>query len=161
MNRTFLHEQGYGPFFSAFDPFRNIALAKRDHGWIIDYCHCPLEKPVHPNKDCSEAQLRERIKTVVSEGGDEAQGAVGGVWLARVEDAVDYRYARRHAKIARKSEAVYEISAPDLPAQVRRTSATLELPPGATSDRAFMRNGTVLVNVELTRQPQTIRISKG
>src|SRR5918912_1435960 len=24
LNRTFLHHQGYGPFFSEFDPFRNI-----------------------------------------------------------------------------------------------------------------------------------------
>src|ERR1043166_3973828 len=43
MNRTFLHDQGYEPFFSEFDPFRNIQHARRDRGWIIDYCHCPLE----------------------------------------------------------------------------------------------------------------------
>jgi hypothetical protein len=158
MNRTFLHEQGYGPFFSAFDPFRNIALARRDNGWIIDYCHCPLETAVHPNKDCSEAQLRERIETIVSEGGDE-------VWLARVEDAVDYRYARRHAKIERKGPGDYLISAPTLPAPVRRKMVTLELPVATNaaeldsrSLRIARHNGRVMVNVELASQPKTLRI---
>src|SRR6185437_3531583 len=36
LNRTFLHTQGYGPFFSEFDPFRNLQHARRDRGWIID-----------------------------------------------------------------------------------------------------------------------------
>jgi hypothetical protein len=167
MNRTFLHEQGYGPFFSAFDPFRNISLAKRDNGWIIDYCHCPLENAVHPNKDCSEAQLRERIETVVSEGGDE-------VWLARVEDAVDYRYARRHTKIepARNEAAApaslgqeFTVSAPDLPEQVRHRIITLELPEktktihfeGKTLE-IKRKNGRALANVEVSAQPRKIRI---
>jgi peptidoglycan/xylan/chitin deacetylase (PgdA/CDA1 family) len=158
MNRTFLHEQGYGPFFSAFDPFRNIALAKRDNGWIIDYCHCPLEEAVHPNKDCSQAHLRERIETVVSEGGDE-------VWVARVEDAVDYRYARRHTKIQAKGDREYEISAPDLPAQVKRRIVTLELP-ASTKTAHFdgkpvtiaRKNDRALANIEVSSQPRKIRI---
>jgi len=164
MNRTFLHEQGYGPFFSAFDPFRNIALARRDNGWIIDYCHCPLETAVHPNKDCSAAQLRERIETIVSEGADE-------VWLARVEDAVDYRYARRHAKIEPSSATTYRISAPGLPAQVRRKSVTLLLPAdtrAAELDSQALsisrRGGRAMANVELSVQAKTLRLvseSKG
>jgi peptidoglycan/xylan/chitin deacetylase (PgdA/CDA1 family) len=158
MNRTFLHEQGYGPFFSAFDPFRNIALAKRDNGWIIDYCHCPLEKAVHPNKDCSEAQLRERIETVVSEGGDD-------VWLARVEDAVDYRYTRRHTKIDKKGASEYSISAPGLPEQVRRRTLTLELPNDVAAaefdgkQAQIMKRGEqLLLNVEVSKQPRTLRL---
>jgi peptidoglycan/xylan/chitin deacetylase (PgdA/CDA1 family) len=158
MNRTFLHEQGYGPFFSAFDPFRNIALAKRDQGWIIDYCHCPLEQAVHPNKDCSEAQLRERIETVVSEGGDE-------VWLARVEDAVDYRYCRRFAKIEKKAGNEYVISAPDLPRQVRRRMITVELS-GKTEAVEYdsrsvgivRRGERAFVNLELASQGKGFRI---
>lgn len=158
MNRTFLHEQGYGPFFSAFDPFRNISLAKRDNGWIIDYCHCPLEKAVHPNKDCSQAQLRERIETVVSEGGDE-------VWLARVEDAVDYRYTRRHTKIDAKGNGEYEISAPKLPPQVRRRVVTLELPTKTKTVHfdgkpvTIARKGDrALADVEVSTEPRKIRI---
>lgn len=160
MNRTFLHEQGYGPFFSAFDPFRNIALARRDHGWIIDYCHCPLEQAVHPNKDCSEAQLRERIETVCSEGGEE-------VWLARVEDAVDYRYARRHATIEHARDDVYRISAPDLPAAVRKRTITLNLPADTKAvefdgrNIDVRRNGTVTANVEISPDPRKLRLVRG
>ena len=58
INRTPLHDHYYPPFYSAYDPFRNIRQAQELQGWLIDYCHCPLETPVHPNKDCSEAQLR-------------------------------------------------------------------------------------------------------
>ncbi|MCK4983010.1 MAG: polysaccharide deacetylase family protein [Victivallaceae bacterium] len=121
INRTFLHHQGYTPFFSEFNPFRNILHAKRDQGWLIDYCHCPLEEPIHPNKDCSEAQLRERIETIVNEGGDE-------VWLARVEDAVDYRYMRRHTCIQRKGKDIFSIFTEDLPSQVANQGITLQLP---------------------------------
>jgi peptidoglycan/xylan/chitin deacetylase (PgdA/CDA1 family) len=160
LNRTFLHEQGYGPFFSAFDPFRNIALARRDAGWIIDYCHCPLERAVHPNKDCSEAQLRERIETVVGEGGED-------VWLARVEDAVDYRYLRRHVRLEPGSSGEYAVAAPGLPAAVRRRTATLQLPDGTASATLDGRplelqrrgDGKTLVNVDITARPQTLRLA--
>ncbi len=121
MNRTFLHDQGYAPFLSEFDPFRNIAHARRDRGWIIDYCHCPLEKPVHRNKDCSEAQLRERIETVVSEGGDD-------VWLARIEDVVDYRYTRRAAKIEANGDGRFEVKTENLHPAVKRRTLTLSAP---------------------------------
>jgi hypothetical protein len=157
MNRTFLHEQGYGPFFSAFDPFRNIALAKRDNGWIIDYCHCPLEKAVHVNKDCSEAQLRERIETVVSEGGDE-------VWLARIEEAVDYRYVRRYLKIEEKSDGEYVLSAPRLPEAVRWRVATIQLPEGARGasiDGKALEVAGGYVNVEVSVHPKTLQVAKG
>ncbi len=131
LNRTFLHDQGYGPFFSEFDPFRNIQHASRDRGWIIDYCHCPLQEPVHRNKDCSAAELRERIETIVAEGGDQ-------VWLARVEDAVDYRYTRRAARIEAKGEGRFALRVENLPPAVRRRTLTLSAP-GET--RAVELNG--------------------
>jgi hypothetical protein len=92
LNRTALHDQYYPPFFSEFDPFRNIRHAREDGGWIIDYAHCPLETPVHRNKDCSADQLRRRFETVLSEGGEE-------VWCAVPEEALHYHLARRHARI--------------------------------------------------------------
>ena len=92
INRTALHDQYYGPFFSEFDPFRNIRHAQEDGGWIIDYCHCPLEEVVHRNKDCSQAQLRERFETVLDEGGSE-------VWCAVPEEVVFYRLCRRHLRM--------------------------------------------------------------
>ena len=91
LNRTALHDHYYEPFYSEFDPYRNIRHAQADGGWIIDYCHCPLEEPVHPNKDCSEAQLRRRFETVLSEGGD--------VWCAVPEEALFYHLTRRHTQI--------------------------------------------------------------
>ena len=92
INRTALHDHYYEPFYSAYDPYRNIRQAEAVQGWLIDYCHCPLEEPVHPNKDCSEAQLRQRFETVLSEGGDE-------VWCAVPEEALGYHLTRRHARI--------------------------------------------------------------
>ena len=92
INRTALHDHYYPPFYSAYDPYRNIRLAQESQGWIIDYCHCPLETAVHPNKDCSEAQLRQRIETLLSEGGD-------AVWCAVPEEALSYHLMRRHARI--------------------------------------------------------------
>lgn len=160
LNRTFLHHQGYAPFFSEFDPFRNIQHARRDRGWIIDYLHCPLEQPVHPNKDCSAAQLRERIETVVTEGGDE-------VWLATVDDVVDYRYTRRHCRIepaGASGEATYLISAPDRPPAVRRPVVTLALPLGTRAAEVdgqprplYRKTGRPLIDLDLTR-PCTLRL---
>src|SRR4051794_12964817 len=92
LNRTPLHEQYYEPFFSEYNPYRNIRHAQADGGWIIDYCHCPLEKAVHPNKDCSAAQLRRRFETVLSEGGDR-------VWCADPDEVIYYHTTRRHTRI--------------------------------------------------------------
>ena len=154
LNRTFLHTQGYEPFFNEFDPWRNLQHAQHDRGWLIDYCHCPLEQPVHPNKDCSEAQMRRRIETVCREGGDE-------VWLARVEDAMDYRYTRRSAAIAPgAAPGEFRVSAPGLPAAVRRRVLTLRLPAGTTGvtvdgtgvlPRAGREGATIEVDVSRLR----------
>lgn len=92
LNRTALHDQFYEPFYSEFDPYRNIRNAQEKKGWIIDYCHCPLEQPVHRNKDCSERQLRERFEAVLSEGGD-------SVWCANPDEVVYYHALRRQTCI--------------------------------------------------------------
>ena len=147
INRTALHDHYYPPFYSAFDPYRNIRHAQEVQGWIIDYCHCPLETAVHPNKDCSEAQLRRRIETVLSEGGD-------AVWCAVPEEALSYHLMRRHAWIEKvgcdgtgdagtgegdgkmgggtsgdddANAQRYRIALPDLPEQVPYRSLTLEV----------------------------------
>jgi peptidoglycan/xylan/chitin deacetylase (PgdA/CDA1 family) len=150
LNRTFLHHQGYGPFFSEFDPFRGLQHARRDRGWVIDYLHCPLESPVHPHKDCSAAQLRERIQTVVAEGGDD-------VWLAPVEAPLEYRYTRRQTRLSPDGAGGYVVAAPDLPAALRRPGVTLALPQGtraAELDGApapvYRKGGRALLDVDLT-----------
>jgi dTDP-4-amino-4,6-dideoxygalactose transaminase/peptidoglycan/xylan/chitin deacetylase (PgdA/CDA1 family) len=151
LNRTFLHTQGYGPFFSEFDPWRNLRHAHEQRGWVIDYCHCPLERAVHPNKDCSAAELRRRLEAVRA-------GGVDGVWLARVEDAVDYRYTRR-AFLLQGGEGPDEfvISAPGLPEAVRRRVVTLRLPPD--TERVWVNGvevpGGKLLDVDLR---ETVRL---
>jgi len=156
MNRTFLHEQGYGPFFSAFDPFRNIQLARRDHGWIIDYCHCPLEKAVHPNKGCSEAQLRQRFEAVLSEGGD-------AVWCANPDEVIYYHTTRRHTRIEpvrqTEEEQVYRLAFENLPEQVISRALTLE----AQVPAAWCQNPVVWVNGQAARpelaRPRHLRLT--
>jgi peptidoglycan/xylan/chitin deacetylase (PgdA/CDA1 family) len=161
LNRTFLHTQGYGPFFSEFDPFRNLQHARRDRGWVIDYLHCPLEQAVHPNKDCSAAQLRERIETVVAEGGEE-------VWLTTVEPAAEYRYTRRHTRLTPLAEDRFSVEAAGLPPAVQRRTITLALPAGTRAvevdgrARAVYRRagggqgtqgpGAALVDLDLSRR---------
>ncbi|MCX5659202.1 MAG: polysaccharide deacetylase family protein [Planctomycetota bacterium] len=161
MNRTFLHTQGYGPFFSEFDPWRNLTQAKYESGWVIDYLHCPLETAVHPNKDCSAAELRRRVEAVVSEGGSD-------VWLARVEDAVDYRYARRAAVITPEAgiDGLYRVAAPSLNEAVRLRSVTLELPRGTYAAEVdgrpapiVSRGGELLLDVDLSR-PRMLRLRR-
>ena len=132
INRTALHDHYYPPFYSAYDPYRNIRQAQAMQGWIIDYCHCPLETAVHPNKDCSEAQLRQRIETVLSEGGD-------AVWCAVPEEALSYHLMRRHARVEEvggngtgdaggdTNAQRYRIALPELPDQVPYRSLTLEV----------------------------------
>ena len=124
LNRTPLHESYEEPFYSAYDPFRHILLAQESKGWIIDYCHCPLEQAVHPNKDCSEAQLRLRLQTIVEEGGDQ-------VWCAVPEEVISYHLCRRHAVVetvaATAREQRYRIRYEALPARVERRELTFEV----------------------------------
>ncbi|MDE2729705.1 MAG: polysaccharide deacetylase family protein, partial [Gemmatimonadota bacterium] len=150
INRTALHDHYYPPFYSAYDPFRNIRQAQETQGWLIDYCHCPLETAVHPNKDCSEAQLRQRLETVLSEGGD-------AVWCAVPEEALSYHLMRRHARIEvagiddagnggtdnRHTDSKrFRIGLPELPDQVPYRSLTME----ADVPSAWCRDPRVVVD---------------
>lgn len=158
INRTALHDHYYPPFYSAYDPYRNIRQAQAVQGWLIDYCHCPLETAVHPNKDCSEAQLRQRLETVLSEGDD-------AVWCAVPEEALSYHLMRRHARVESvgdretgggggagetggkatdsKEEAQrFRIGLPELPEQVPYRSLTLE----ANVPAAWCRDPRVVVD---------------
>ena len=120
INRTALHDQYYEPFFSAFDPYRNIRYAQERQGWIIDYCHCPLEEPVHRNKDCTQDQLRQRFEAVLEEGGDK-------VWCAVPEEALSYHLLRRHARIEEVGAGQYRVDLQSLPAAVPHRDLTVEI----------------------------------
>lgn len=123
LNRTPLHEQYYEPFFSEYDPYRNLRHAQEQNGWIIDYCHCPLEQAVHPNKDCSAAQLRRRFEAVLSEGGDR-------VWCADPDEVVYYHVTRRHTRVEPLQEGAgersYRLRCEGIPRQVPHRELTLE-----------------------------------
>lgn len=153
LNRSALHEQFYEPFFSEYDPYRNIRHAHADGGWIIDYCHCPLEKAVHPNKDCSESQLRRRFEAVLSEGGD-------AVWCANPDEVINYHTTRRHAKVEPVDETpgaeAYRLRIAGLPAGVTCTELTLELHTSAAQrpcQRVLVDDRTV---VPLLTRPRTL-----
>ena len=141
INRTPLHDHYYPPFYSAYDPFRNVRQAQETQGWLIDYCHCPLETAVHPNKDCSEAQLRQRLETVRAEGGDT-------VWCAVPEEALSYHLMRRHARIEKTggNEAHskrFRIVLQELPNHVPYRSLTMEVgvPPAWCRDPRVVVDG--------------------
>jgi hypothetical protein len=159
LNRTALHEHYYEPFYSEYDPFRNIRHAHEDGGWIIDYCHCPIEKAIHPSKDCSEAQLRRRFETVLAEGGDE-------VWCAVPEEVVFYHLCRRHLRIEERADSAeekrYGLSFEGLPAGVSHTELSFEaaVPAawcrypqvwvnGAPRPAELVRSGTLRLQVEV------------
>jgi len=155
LNRTALHDHFYEPFYSEYDPFRNIRHAREDGGWIIDYCHCPIEEAIHPNKDCSEAQLRRRFETVLSEGGDE-------VWCAVPEEVLFYHLCRRHLRVELGADTAdgrsYRLDFEGLPAAVTHTDLSLEIEVPA----AWCRYPRVWVDgavrpAELVR-PRTLRV---
>jgi peptidoglycan/xylan/chitin deacetylase (PgdA/CDA1 family) len=121
LNRTFLHHEGIMDVVSRFDPFRRLHQARCERGWVIDYLHCPLPQPVHPRKDCSADQLRQRLAAVAGEN---------DVWPATVEDPLDYRYTARAARVETVSTDTYRVLAPGLSEAVRRRIVTVALPPG-------------------------------
>ena len=92
INRPPLHEKFSDLYDSAFDPDKRIQQAKKLHGWIVDYLHCPLEKAVHDYKDCTAAHHKERLEAIAEEGKYDC-------WFANPDDVVDYRYMQRHTKI--------------------------------------------------------------
>ncbi|MBM3493167.1 MAG: hypothetical protein FJX72_02410 [Armatimonadetes bacterium] len=79
---------------------------------------------MHPNKDCSEAQLRRRFETVLAEGGD-------AVWCANPDEVINYHATRRHTAIETLEDGAdgqrYRLRAPSLPDAVSCTELTLEL----------------------------------
>ncbi|GMW01346.1 MAG: hypothetical protein AMXMBFR84_24830 [Candidatus Hydrogenedentota bacterium] len=84
LGRVPLHTEYPGPFFSVFDPYKRIHQAIDLHGWIVDYCHCPVpDKPLHPAKDCTSQELEARFEAVKRIGGDD-------VWLADPNEVIDW-----------------------------------------------------------------------
>lgn len=156
LNRTPLHVHMYEPFFNAYDPYRNIRNAQEEGGWIIDYCHCPLKEAVHPSKDCTEAQLRRRLETILSEGGD-------AVWCANPDEVIYYHRTRRHTRIETvhetPAERCYRLRFDGLPDQVVCRTLTLEADvPAAWCQNPLARVDGAPVPAQLVR-PRTLRLT--
>jgi peptidoglycan/xylan/chitin deacetylase (PgdA/CDA1 family) len=84
-----LHTEYPPPFYSRFDPYKRLHQAIDRGGWVIDYCHCPMPgKAIHPAKDCTLEELRERFKTVCRVGADQ-------VWLAEPNEVVNHILSQR------------------------------------------------------------------
>ena len=156
INRTALHDHYYAPFFSAFDPFRNILYAEKTRGWIIDYCHCPLETPIHPNKDCSADQLQQRFETILSEGGD-------SVWCAVPEEVLSYHLMRRHSRVETLKHSAtqhhYRLNLDKLPHGIPYRSLTFEVQVPA----AWCRDPKIWINNQALAatlvRPRTLRFT--
>ena len=141
MLRTPLHDFMCEPWFSDYDPYRNIRAAQEMNGWIVDYNHCPVEVAVHPNKDCTEAQLRQRLETILAEGGDE-------VWCAQPDEAASYYWCRKKLMMETladsETECCYRLFfGGDLPKRVscRELTIEIEVPGGWCNYPRFLVNG--------------------
>ena len=117
LQRPPLHEKFSDLYESAFDPFKRISQAKKQNGWVIDYLHCPLEKAVHDFKDCTAAHHHERLEAVTHEGKYDC-------WFANPDDAVDYRYMRRFAKLSKTAANTFAVSLDGLPGRVMNRELT-------------------------------------
>lgn len=139
LNRCPNTHMGWPPFFSAFNPWHRIRQAQEMRGWIIDYCHCPLEGPVHAQKDCSYHELRQRLETILTEAGDE-------VWTANADEALDYHNVRRRAAVETIQEDAdalrYRLACDDLPEAIMCRELTVAVEPPA----AWRRPCRVTVN---------------
>jgi len=112
MNRVALHELFSSTFHSVYDPYKRIRQAQENHGWIADYCHCPLPVPLHMYKDCTADHHRERFATITAEGKAEC-------WYANPDDVVDYRYMRHHSHLEEEHPGKYRVRIDSLPEQVQ------------------------------------------
>ncbi|MDO8586064.1 MAG: polysaccharide deacetylase family protein [Armatimonadota bacterium] len=124
-NRVPIHESYGGYFESAFEPYKRIRQAQERRGWIVDYCHCPLEEAVHECKDVTAAHHRERLETIAREGG-------AACWYANPDDVIDYRYMRRHTRVEPDGLGVFILRLESLPQEVKSRDLTFLLQTPAT-----------------------------
>lgn len=129
INRVPLHEKYWGVFDGAYDAYKRIHQAKENNGWIVDYCHCPLEEAIHPYKDCTAAHHRKRLETVIKEGGN-------GCWYADPDEVVDYRYMRKYTSIKQVDNEPWRfvIDADDSAKNIQRKELTYILSGPFTCD---------------------------
>lgn len=127
LNRVTLHELFSSTFHSVYDPYKRIRQAQENHGWIADYCHCPLPEPMHLYKDVTAEHHRQRFATITAEGEADC-------WYANPDDVVDYRYMRRHSRVEKQSDNAFVVKIDSLPEQVMSRELTFRLTNAGTPE---------------------------
>jgi peptidoglycan/xylan/chitin deacetylase (PgdA/CDA1 family) len=165
LNRSSNLHQGFGPLWSAFDPYHRLAQARASQSWVIDYCHCPSPKIPHENKDVYIHEHRARLEAVLEVGGSE-------VWLPTVEEAADYVLCRRgfRAEPEAADAARFRLWLENVPEQVACRQVTLDItvPPslqraprlvldGVAQPAYLAAPGLIRATVDLSR-PVTLQV---
>ncbi len=138
LNRSSNLHQGFGPLWSAFDPYHRLLQARSAQAWVIDYCHCPSPNIPHENKDVYIHEHRARLEAVLEVGGNEA-------WLPTVEEAVDYVLCRRALRVEEVGSG-YRLWLDGLPDPVACRVVTLDIsiPVSKTRAPSLVVNGAAV-----------------
>ena len=167
INRAANLHQGWGPLFSAFDPYHLLQRARSLSGWVVDYCHCPTPHIPHENKDVYIGEHRSRLEAILEVGGDE-------VWLATPEEVVDYALCRRHLSVERQEQQngqlSFRLSLIGVPDAVRFREVTLDVDVpvslrrcpnlvvnGQSQPALLVKPGTLRATLDLS-QPVTLSV---
>jgi hypothetical protein len=92
IKRSPLYHRGPAPIRLANDPYRLLALARDQSGWVVDVVRLVDRYPLDPARDCTPAELETRFKAVRRIG-------EGGVWTASPETVAGYRALRLSTEI--------------------------------------------------------------
>jgi len=140
LNRAANLHRGWGPLYSAFEPYHRLAQARSLSAWVLDYCHCPSPNIPHESKDVYIHEHRARLEAIVEVGGCE-------VWASTAEEVSDYILCRRSVKIVpvngSTENASVEISLQNVPAPVsyREVTFDIEIPPAQRRSPLLVVNG--------------------
>lgn len=87
IKRSPLYHRGPTPIRFANDPYRLLALAQDQGGWVVDVVRLVDRFPQDPTRDCTPAELEARFKAVHKIGEDR-------VWTESPETVAGYRALR-------------------------------------------------------------------
>jgi len=92
IKRSPLYHCGPAPIRLANDPYRLLARARDQNGWVVDVVRLVDRFPIDPARDCTPTELEARFAAVQKIGGDR-------VWAATPETVAGYRALRLSTQI--------------------------------------------------------------
>ena len=92
IKRSPLYHRGPAPIRLANDPYRLLARARDQNGWVVDVVRLVDRFPIDPARDCTPTELEARFAAVQKIGGDR-------VWVASPEIVAGYRALRLSTQI--------------------------------------------------------------